>query len=294
MKIGITGATGFIGSQLAEEARERGYEVVAFSRSPDQPKPGFSETRKFTIDSTPDLSGLDAIVHLAGESILGLWTPAKKRRIRDSRIEGTRRIAEALATAPNGPRVFVSGSAVGYYGDTGDTVTDESSPSGKGFLAEVSRRWEAEADGAPESVRTTKLRIGFVLGNGGAMKLVGPVFKAGLGGRLGDGQQWMSCIHVEDVAGLILHALENDAVSGPLNAVMPEPVRNVEFTHAAAKAAHRPAMMPAPKILLKIVLGELSHLLLDSQRVVPMVAQKTGYKFRYPTVAAALEQLLMK
>ncbi len=292
MKIGITGASGLIGSTVATLAREHGHQVVAFSRTPDRSRSGFSEMRKFSTDSTPDLSGLDAIVHLAGENLLGLWTPPKKRRIRDSRINGTRRVVEALVASPDGPRIFVSGSAIGYYGDTGETVADEKAPSGRGFLAGVARQWEAEADLAPDTVRTIKLRTGIVLGDGGAMKLVGPVFKAGLGGRLGDGQQWMSCVHVDDVAGLILHSLENEGISGPLNAVMPEPVRNVKFTHAAAKAAHRPAMLPAPEILLKVALGELSHLLLDSQRVVPTVAQDTGYQYRYPTVSSAVASLL--
>ncbi len=292
MKIGITGATGFIGTHLATLARQHGHDLVAFSRTPKNPKPGFTETRKFDLDATPDLSGLDAIVHLAGESIMGLWTPPKKRRILDSRVEGTRRIVEALATNPDGPRTFICGSAIGYYGDTGDTAVDETSPAGTGFLAKVSRLWEAEAKKTPASVRTTLLRTGFVIGDGGAMKLVGPVFKAGVGGRLGDGQQWMSCVHVDDVAGIILHAIETDSVSGPLNAVVPEPVRNTTFTLAAAKAAHRPALIPAPAFLLKLTLGELSRLLLDSQRVLPNATLASGYEFRFPTVAAALHAVL--
>ncbi len=292
MKIGITGATGFIGSHFATHARRHGHELVAFSRSPQRSLPGFTEVRKFTLDTTPNLSGLDAIVHLAGESLMGLWTPSKKRRILDSRIEGTRRIVEALVANSDGPRAFVCGSAIGYYGDTGDTAVDESSPAGTGFLAKVSRLWEAEAEKAPASVRTTLLRTGFVLGDGGAMKLVAPVFKAGVGGRLGDGQQWMSCVHVDDVAGIILHAIENESVSGPLNAVVPDPVRNVTFTQAAARAAHRPAVIPAPAILLKITLGELSHLLLDSQRVLPKATLASGYEFRYREVASAINAVL--
>lgn len=292
MKIGITGASGFIGTHLANHARHHGHELVAFSRSPKKSPPGFAETRRFDLDAAPDLAGLDAIVHLAGESILGLWTPSKKRRILDSRVEGTRRIVEALAANPEGPRTFVCGSATGYYGDTGDTAVDETSPFGTGFLAKVARLWEAEAKKAPASVRTTLLRTGFVIGDGGAMKLVGPVFKAGVGGRLGDGQQWMSCVHVDDVAGIILHAIETDAVSGPLNAVVPDPVRNVTFTQAAARAAHRPAVIPAPALLLKLTLGELSHLLLDSQRVLPKATLASGYEFRFPTVASALTAVL--
>ncbi len=291
MRIGITGATGFIGSHLAEQARQHNHEIVAFSRTPDRPKPGFSETRAFSTDSTPDLSGLDAIVHLAGENLMGIWTPPKKRRIRNSRVDGTRRIVEGLTAASDGPRTFICGSAIGYYGDTGDDVVDESSPVGTGFLADVAEAWEAEADRAPDSVRTVKLRTGIVLGDGGAMKLIGPVFRAGLGGRLGDGQQWMSCIHVDDVAGLILHAVENDQLSGPLNAVLPEPSRNREVTRLIAEAAHRPAFLPVPTLALKVALGELHHLVLDNQRVTPKVALASGYDYRYPTLTGALDQL---
>lgn len=291
MRIGITGATGFIGSHVAAHARHHGHEVIAFSRTPDKPKPGFSETCAFSTDATPDVSGLDAVVHLAGENLLGLWTPPKKRRIGASRVEGTRRVVEALTAASEPPRVFICGSAIGYYGDTGETSVDESASPGTGFLADVSTHWEAEVDHAPASVRTVKLRTGFVLGDGGAMKLVAPIFRCGLGGRLGSGQQWMSCIHVDDVAGLVLHAIENKTLNGPLNAVLPEPSRNVEFTHAAARAAHRPAMFPAPEIALKVALGELHHLVLDSQRVIPKAALESDYQYRHPTLASALDAI---
>lgn len=288
MKIGITGATGFIGRRLCALSRERGHEPVIYTRHPDAPAPQACEVRAFAPGAPPDLSGLDAIVHLAGESLIGLWTPPKKRRIRDSRIEGTRRVVEAINAAANGPRIFVCASAVGYYGDTGETIVTESSPPGAGFLAEVTAAWEAEAARA-QGVRTTMLRTGFVIGpGGGAMALIAPVFRLGLGGRLGNGRQWMSCIHLDDVAGLILHAVAHDGVSGPLNAVMPAPVRNAEFTRAVAAAARRPAILPAPSLALKIVLGELSRLLLDSQRVLPARALETGCRFAFPTLDGAL------
>ncbi len=291
MKIGITGATGFIGRRLCALSRERGHEPVIFTRHPDALAPQACEVRRFQTGAPPDLSGLDAIVHLAGESLIGLWTPPKKRRIRDSRIEGTRRVVEAINGAANGPRIFVCASAIGYYGDTGETIVTESSPPGTGFLAEIVTAWEAEASRA-QGVRTTMLRTGFVIGpGGGAMSLIAPVFRLGLGGRLGNGRQWMSCIHLDDVAGLILHAIGNDGVSGPMNAVMPAPVRNAEFTRAVAAAVHRPAIVPVPSIALKIVLGELSHLLLDSQRVLPQAATGAGYTHSHPTLAAALEAL---
>ncbi len=288
MRIGITGARGFIGPHFAKLATAQGHLAVAFSRTP-APTPGFVETRAFSQDAIPDLSGLDAIVHLAGESIMGLWTPAKKRRILSSRVEGTRRIAEALNALPGPPPVFVCGSAIGYYGDTGEREVEESSAAGDGFLAEVAQAWEQEASQAARA-RTAIVRTGFVVGpDGGAMKLIKPVFRLGLGGNLGSGRQWMSCIHVDDVAGIILHAIEQPSVRGPLNAVLPEPARNAEFTRTLGRAMRRPAILPAPALALKIGLGELSHLMLDSQRVKPAATLASGYIHRYPTLAAALE-----
>jgi len=282
MKIGITGARGFIGGHVARLAREHGHEVIAFSRHPG------SAGRRFSTDAPPDLSGLDAVVHLAGESIMGLWTPAKKRRIRDSRVEGTRCLVEAMNTDAGGPRILVSGSAIGYYGDTGEREVTESSPAGAGFLAEVASIWEAEAARATKA-RVTLIRTGLVLGpDGGAMRFITPAFRLGLGGRLGSGRQWMSCVHVDDVAGLILHAVEQESVHGPLNAVLPAPLRNADFTRALARAVHRPAILPAPSFALKIGLGELSHLLLDSQRVRPEATLASGYAFRHPSITDAL------
>jgi uncharacterized protein (TIGR01777 family) len=288
LTIGLTGASGFIGTQFARLARERGHEVVAFSRNP---KAG---ARKFSLSEPPDVSGLDAVVHLAGESILGLWTAEKKRRIRDSRVLGTRRLVEAMNATPVAPRIFVSGSAIGYYGETDDRAVTEASPAGAGFLAEVAQAWEHEAAQASRA-RVTLLRTGFALGrDGGAMQLIRPVFRAGLGGRLGNGRQWMSCIHVADVAGIILHAVENEHVAGPLNAVQPEPVRNADFTRVLAHVARRPALFPAPAIAMKIALGELSHLLLDSQRVLPEATLASGYRFQFPTLAAAAEDVFRR
>jgi len=288
MKIGLTGASGFIGTQVSQLARERGHEVVAFSRTPKAP------ARKFSLTEPPDVSGLDAIVHLAGETVLGLWTADKKRRILDSRVLGTRALVEALNTVPDAPRIFVSGSAIGYYGDTGEHTVTESSPAGTGFLAEVAQAWEHEAAQASRA-RVTLLRTGLVLGrDGGAMQLIRPVFRAGLGGRLGNGRQWMSCIHVADVAGIILHAVENEHVAGPLNTVQPEPVRNADFTRVLAHAAHRPALFPAPALAMKIALGELSSLLLDSQRVLPEATLASGYRFQFPTLAAAAADIFRR
>lgn len=281
--IGILGASGFVGSRLGELAREGGWTVVPFSR---RAREGF---RVLPEDGTPDFSGLEAVVNLAGEPILGLWTPAKKRAIRTSRVEGTRRVVEALAASSAGPRVLVNASAIGFYGDTGETQVDESSPAGTGFLAETCHAWEAEAVRAEATgVRVARIRIGFVLGSGGAMKLVLPIFRAGLGGNLGNGRQWMSCVHVDDVAGLILWAVESGA-SGAVNAVMPRPVRNAEFTRTLGRVLKRPTILPAPAFALRTALGGMSAIMLDSTRVVSRAAD--GYTFRYPDLESAVRAI---
>ena len=286
MRLGITGATGFIGRRAAEMARARGWEVVPFSRQPRN-----AATRRFLPGEPADVDGLDAVLHLAGESVLGLWTKGKRARIMDSRVLGTRSVAEGFARAKNPPRVLISGSAIGYYGDTGDREVDESSPPGNGFLADVCRAWEAEALTVTDA-RVVLLRIGFVLGrNDGAMKLVLPVFKAGLGGRLGSGKQWMSLIHVDDVAGMALWSIENETLRGPLNAVMPQPVTNAEFTREVTRAVHRPAIFPAPSIILRLVLGKMSSMLLNSARVLPGVAEQERYNFVFRDLSAALSDI---
>ena len=284
MKIGIIGATGYIGSHLSSAVLASGHEVVGFSRSA---RPGF---RRFSQDAVPDFSGLDAVVNLAGEPILGLWTRQKKEKILRSRVETTQRVMEGLAQLPDGPRILINTSAIGYYGDTGENCVSENSPAGTGFLAQTCKAWEDAAQGpASGNARIVRLRVGFVTGPGGAMRFVLPLFKMGLGGRLGDGHQWMSCIHVDDVAGLILWAIANESISGPMNAVCPESVRNTEFTRALARAVHRPAILPAPAFALRLALGELSHVMLDSVRVIPEVALASGYRFRFPKVEAGLQ-----
>ena len=284
MKIGIIGATGYIGSHLSSAVLASGHEVVGFSRSA---RPGF---RRFSQDAVPDFSGLDAVVNLAGEPILGLWTRQKKEKILRSRVETTQRVMEGLAQLPDGPRILINASAIGYYGDTGENCVSENSPAGTGFLAQTCKAWEDAAQGpASENVRIVRLRVGFVTGPGGAMRFVLPLFKMGLGGRLGDGHQWMSCIHVDDVAGLILWAIANESISGPMNAVCPESVRNTQFTRALARAVHRPAILPAPAFALHLALGELSHVMLDSVRVIPEVALASGYRFRFPKVEVGLQ-----
>jgi uncharacterized protein (TIGR01777 family) len=280
MNIGVIGATGYVGKRLSRLAAEAGHGVVPFSRSA---RAGF---RQIESSGALDFSGLDAVVNLAGEPILGLWTASKKEKILRSRVETTQKVVGSLHA---GVGVLINASAIGFYGDTGEREVDESSAAGSGFLAEVCQAWEAAVIPAEAlGCRVVRLRIGFVTGPGGAMGLVRPVFQLGFGGNLGNGRQWMSCIHVDDVAGMILWALENQSVRGAVNAVNPEPVRNADFTRTLARVVRRPAILPAPSCALKLALGELSHVMLDSVRVRPVVAARLGYKFRHPTLEAGL------
>jgi uncharacterized protein len=287
MIIGITGGTGFIGKVVRSAAEARGDGVVLFSRR------GGTGRRAFSFTSPLDVSGCDGLVHLAGESIMGLWTHEKRRRILESRVQGTRRLVEGIAAATVKPRVLVSASAIGFYGDTGEGIVDEDSRAGTGFLSEVAQAWEAEAIKAEDlGVRVVRLRIGFVLGrDGGAMKLIKPVFRMGLGGRLGSGRQWMSCIEIADLAAMVMTCLHDGSISGPVNAVMPEPVTNGDFTKAAARAAHRPALFPAPAFALRLGLGDLSHLMLDSQRVISKRLADFGFHYRFGTVDSAMKEV---
>jgi uncharacterized protein (TIGR01777 family) len=286
MRLGITGATGFIGRHAARLAAARGWEVIPFSRQPRDER-----TRRFVPGEPADVEGLDAVLHLAGEPVVGRWTSDKRRRIMDSRVLGTRSIVEGFARAAHPPRVLVSASGIGFYGDTVDREVDENSPAGSGFLAEVCRAWEAEAMRVRDA-RVVLLRIGLVLGReGGTMKRLLPVFRAGLGGRLASGRQWMSCIHVDDIAGLALWAIETQVLRGPLNGVMPHPVTNADFTRIVARAVHRPAFLPAPSFVLRAVLGDMSSLLLDSSRVRPAVAETLGYRYDFSDVADAVDEV---
>ena len=290
MKVGITGATGFIARHLIAALRSRGHVPVAFTRSSGKPVAGCVETRPLPPDAPPDVSGLEAVINLAGESIIGLWTAAKRRRILESRVGTTRRLVAALRVTPAGPRVLLNASAVGIYGDRGDEPLTEKSPDGTGFLAEVCRDWETcahEAGGL--GVRVACVRIGYVIGrDGGAFPPARQTFRLGLGGRLGDGRQWIPAVHVEDVAGLFVHLLETPDAAGAFNAAGPHPVRNVDFTHATARALHRRAILPAPAFVLRAAMGDLSQLLLNSARVLPERTLASGFGFRFPTLAEML------
>lgn len=292
MTIGITGATGFIGRRIIDIALRRGHEIVAFTRTPERAIPG-CEMRLFTRGAPPDIAGCEALIHLAGESVIGLWTAEKKRRIRESRVLGTRQIVEAIRASHSPPEVLVSGSAIGFYPSSGDAELTEATPGGSsGFLADTVQAWEAEAMQAA-GTRVVLLRTGLVLGKGGGMLgAMAPLFRAGLGTQMGDGAQWMSWIHLEDEAMLALFAVENLDVRGPLNAVAPWPMRNAEFTKALARAVRRPAFLRVPAFAIRALGGDFAHELLDSKRVVPAAATEQGFRFRFSELEPALKDLL--
>jgi hypothetical protein len=290
MNIGITGASGLIGRKITDLALRRGHEVTAFSRSPSRRLPGCT-MRPFGEGAPPDLSGCEAVIHLAGESVIGLWTPSKKRRITESRVNGTRAVAEAIEAMDDPPEAFICGSAIGFYGDSGDAELTESSPSGNGFLADTTRAWEAESLRVTRS-RVVQLRTGIALAReGGALKVMAAVFRLGLGGKLGPGTQWMSWIHLEDLARLFLFAAENMEIRGPLNGTAPWPARNRDFTRALATRLRRPALFRVPSLALR-VLGDFSHELLDSKKVLPAAACAHGFRFEHPELETALGNLL--
>jgi uncharacterized protein (TIGR01777 family) len=271
MKIAITGASGFVGRHVAE--RLKSHELRAVSTRTG-PRPA-------------EFAGCDAVVHLAGEPVAQRWTTEARERIRSSRVEGTRAVVEAMRANP--PKVLLSASAVGYYGSRGDEVLTESSGPGDDFLARVAVEWEREA--LAIGTRVAILRIGMVLGNGGALARMLTPFRMGVGGRIGDGRQWMSWIHIADLARLVEFAIQSD-VRGVMNAVAPNPVRNADFTRELAKALHRPAIFPVPRVALKMLFGQMAEVVFASQRVMPEAALRAGFRFEYPEVGAALRDLV--
>lgn len=289
MQIGITGTNGFVGHHVEQAACEQGNTVIRFSRHPKQ------GDRLFNTSVIPNFNGCDAIIHLAGESIFGLWTAAKRKNILESRREGTCRLVEGIAKAALRPKILVSASGIGYYGDRGEELLDETSQPGNGFLADVVHAWEKEALQAERfGVRVICLRFGLVLGrDGGFLKKAYPFFSCGLGTQLGRGQQWMSCIQIEDLSQMIFWCLQNESVRGILNAVMPTPMTNQDFTQTLAAVLHRPAFLKIPAWALRFSLGNFSHLLLDSQRVIPKRAMELGFQWKYSNVEEALRQAII-
>ncbi|MFF5257366.1 TIGR01777 family oxidoreductase [Actinomadura viridis] len=294
MKVIVSGASGLIGSALVRSLEGDGHRVVRLVRR-DPSGPGEA---RWDPDGSVDaaaLEGADAVVHLAGAGIGDRpWTGARKRLIRDSRINGTRTLAQAIARASDGPRVFVSGSAIGYYGDTGDRQADESAPMGSGFLAELSRDWEAAAAPAAEAgVRVAHPRTGIVLSTrAGMLGRTLPLFRLGLGGKLGDGTQWVSWITLDDTVAALRHLIDHD-ITGPANLVAPHPVTNAAYTRALSRALHRPAVVPVPAFALRALLREFADEgLLISQRVVPRRLEESGFAFSRPDLEGALAALL--
>ncbi|TVQ23783.1 MAG: DUF1731 domain-containing protein [Spirochaetaceae bacterium] len=321
MRILVTGGSGFIGTALVPRLLSLGHEVVVLTRKSSRVAPGIAvaswdpATGKFQRDV---LAGVDAVVHLAGAGIADKrWTNSRRAAILNSRVDSTRLLVSAMQEAGTPPQVFVSASAIGFYGDTGDDVHDETSGSGDGFAAEVCRAWEASATvrgpaGAAEAAsaaastaeaasataagvptRTAFLRFGTVLDPaGGALARMLPLFRLGLGGRLGSGRQWMSCISREDAIAAIVEALGNEALNGPVNVVAPDPIRNADFTRALASGLGKRVGPPVPGLALRAVYGRMAkELLLGSSRVVPRVLTEAGFEFRHPDIVAYLEQL---
>jgi hypothetical protein len=297
MKCIVSGGTGFIGRRVVDRLVQNGHYVGAYSRHPGREKRAAVASYYWDpLAGEPPLDSLntmDAVIHLAGEPVAQRWNDEVKRRIRDSRVLGTRALVDAIGRVQHKPKILVSASAIGYYGDRADEVLTESSLPGSGFLVEACRAWESEADRAAElGLRVIKLRIGFVLGkNGGALAKMAPAFRAGLGGRLGSGKQWMPWIHLDDVAGMFVYAVEND-VAGVWNATSPNPVPNAVFTREMAKTLHRPAIFPVPPFALKLLFGEMAQHMLDSARVIPDAALKAKFPFRCPDLGPALRDLL--
>lgn len=296
MKVAVVGATGLIGRRLVEALLGRGWDVVPVSRRGEDIA-GAAGVRwdPAVGDAVPaELLAADAVVNLAGAGIGDArWTDARKRLIRDSRVDTTRALVAALGDG--GPRVLVNGSAIGFYG-TGEGTRTEASPAGTDFLAGTCVAWEAEALAAEaKGVRVVLLRTGIVMAaEGGALKKQLPLFNAGVGGPLGGGRQWQSWVHIGDVTGLIAHAIERDDVTGPLNATAPGPVRQKEFARTLGRVLGRPAFLPTPGIALRLALGEMSTLALDGQRVEPAAALASGYAFGFTELEPALRDVLSR
>jgi uncharacterized protein (TIGR01777 family) len=293
-RILISGASGLIGSALASSFESHRGEVTGLVRRP--PRSSNELQWDPLHEVAPQLvSGFDVIVHLSGENVAGRWTEAKKRRIRDSRIISTQNLARALLQAEKKPGVFVCASAIGYYGNRGEEILTENSSSGSGFLAEVSREWEAAAAPATDGgIRTVNLRTGIVLSaRGGALKQMLLPFRLGLGGKVGNGRQWWSWIHIGDFIVAVQHIVDNVSLNGPVNMTAPNPVTSAEFTKTLAKTLNRPALLPLPAIVAKLALGEFAEEgLLASARVQPKKLIESGFQFGFPDLESALTNLL--
>lgn len=293
MKILVTGATGFIGKPLIKKLLAQGHEITRLSRSYGTPGLHWDPVKRELHSNR--LEGYDAVIHLSGESIAGRFTAAKKKRIIESRREGTQFLVETLLKLKNPPKTFISASGVGYYGDRNDEELTETSGAGNDFLSEVCKVWEAAAEPLKaKGIRVANIRTGIVLDpKGGALEKLLLPFKLGAGGPIGSGKQWWSWIMLEDLLNIYIYALENDSVSGAVNAVAPNATRNKDFVKALGKAMHRPSFMPLPAFAVKLLLGEMgTALLLTSQHVIPKKLTESGFTFKYPNLEEGLESIL--
>jgi uncharacterized protein len=293
-RILVSGSSGLIGAALLRSLRASGYEVVCLIRGAASGKGqiAWDPARALAPES---ISGFDAVIHLAGESIVGRWTEAKKHRILESRVQGTRHLAEALAATPQRPQVLISASAIGYYGDRGEETLREDSTSGEGFLPEVCREWERAAEpAAGAGIRAVQMRFGLVLSaSGGALQKMLLPFRMGVGGNMGNGRQWWSWVDIDDLVGAVQHVIDTEAVRGPVNMVAPSPVRNEEFTKTLASVLSRPAIFPMPAFAARLVFGQMGdELLLASQQVEPAKLLASGFIFQKPDLRKALEGIL--
>lgn len=297
MKILLTGSSGFIGSSLVAFLKERGHQVIKLVRKSERLNSDerFWDPAKGIIQ-IEDLQDVDAVINLAGDNISnGRWTEEKKKRIFDSRIKSTKLLCEALSILDQPPKVLISASAIGFYGDRGDLVLMEDSLKGTGFLADVCENWEKATDNAiHKRIRVVNLRLGVVMSpKGGALKTMLFPFKWGLGGKLGSGAQYLSWVALEDVLAIINFVLENEIIKGPVNAVSPYPLTNAEFTKHLGSIIHRPTLFSVPTIALRMLLGQMAdEMLLVSSRVVPQKLVESGYVFKYPTIDSYLKVAL--
>ncbi len=293
----LTGATGFIGRRLTDRLLADGHSVNYLARQRSNDLDSRAAFHYWDRKEEPRLESvprLDAVFHLAGEPVAQRWTAEVKARIVESRVGGTAKLVAAIGKLRYKPSVFVSTSAVGLYGDRGDEILTEQSAPGQGFLADVCKDWEREAGRAREfGLRVVLLRVATVLGkNGGALKPMSVPFKLGIGGRFGDGKQWMPWIHLDDLVSLYIFAAQVSAAEGPLNAAAPETVTNEQFTKTLGKVLGRPTLIPAPRFALRAVLGELAGFVLGSQRVIPEATERAGFAFQYGRLEPALRQIL--
>ena len=300
MKVAITGATGFVGSRLVQKLQKQGHQPLILTRNREAALKAFPTMEVVTYTPTESgswqdvIAGCDALVHLAGEPIAqNRWTPKQKEEILNSRKLSTQKIVEAISKANPKPTVLVNASAIGYYGTSETATFDETSPSGNDFLAEVCQAWEAEAQKVKEAgVRLVILRLGIVLGDGGALAKMIPPFQLFAGGPIGTGRQWFSWIHRDDLVNLILEALTRSDLEGVLNATAPNPVRMSELCQTLGETLNRPSWLPVPGFALEALLGEGSKLVLEGQQVLPKRTTSYGFKYQYPAVKEALAEIL--